>query len=128
MEKPFITKAVSLRLRDEAISVREAAVSLVGAYVVKSPTVASSFQPALLGCLRDVGISVRKKGIKIFQDILLANPGYSGSAAVCDALLKQCADPKEEESVKDLIYELFVKLWLEDGESWSNLVLVIPSA
>jgi len=117
MQLPFITKAVSKRLKDQSISVREAAVSLVGSYVVQSPAVASCFQASLLGCLRDPGVSVRKRAVRIFQEILLSNPGYKGHSVVCGAMLKQAADPKEEDSVRDLIHELFVKLWLENGDA-----------
>jgi cohesin loading factor subunit SCC2 len=56
---PVITKAVSRRLSDESISVREAAVSLVGSYVIKSPVAMKRYHSALLPCLTDVGVSVR---------------------------------------------------------------------
>jgi len=113
---------VSLRLTDESISVRDAAVSLVGAYVVRSPAVATCFQASLLGCLKDVGVSVRKRAVRIFQEILLSNPRYRGRSVVCDALLQQAADPREEDSVRDLIHDLFVKLWLENGN------VLVPAA
>jgi len=117
LQIPFITKPLSKRLTDESISVREAAVSLVGAYVVKSPAVASCFQASLLDCLNDPGVSVRKRAVRIFQEILLSNPRYKGRAVVCDAMLRKAADPKEEDSVRDLIHELFVNLWLEKGDA-----------
>lgn len=114
---PIIAKALTKRLTDDAISVREAAVSLVGTYVLHSPAVASSFQRSLLSCLTDAGVSVRKRAVRIFQDILTSNPRYKGRAVVCDAMLQRAADPKEEEGVRELIEELFVKLWLNDGET-----------
>lgn len=121
MMMPIITRAVSKRLLDDSISVREAAVSLVGAYVIKSAAVASSFQPSLLSCLKDVGVSVRKRAIRIFQDILTTYPRYKGRSDACHAMLKIAADPKEEDAVRDLIHELFIKLWLQDGG------MVVPS-
>lgn len=114
---PIITKAVSSRLSDSTISVREATVSLVGKYVEKYPSVASNYHAALVSCLHDEGLSVRKRAVKIFQSILFSNPGYKGRAAICDSLLLRANDPKEEDAVRDLIYELFSNLWLRNGET-----------
>jgi cohesin loading factor subunit SCC2 len=113
---PVVTKAVSRRLSDDTISVREAALSLVGSYVVQSPRVANTFHSSLVACLTDVGVSVRKRAVRIYQDILMSNPRYKGRSAACDVMLRCAADPKEEDGVRDLIYDLFGKLWLQDGD------------
>lgn len=115
MLMPIIVKSVSRRLLDDSISVREAAVSLVGSYVVRSPQVAKIFHTSLLACLQDSGISVRKRAIKIFQSILTSNPSYKGRASVCSVMLQLAADPKEEDAVRDLIESLFTDLWLKGG-------------
>jgi cohesin loading factor subunit SCC2 len=114
---PIVTKAVSKRLVDDSISVREAVVSLVGTYVAQSPAVANSFHASLLPCLSDSGVSVRKRAVRIFQDVLTSNPRYTGRSVVCRLMLERALDPKEEDTVRDIIYELFGKLWLEDGEA-----------
>jgi cohesin loading factor subunit SCC2 len=114
---PIITKAVSRRLTDQSISVREASASLVGAHVVKFPAAAKAFHPSLLKCLTDEGISVRKKAVRIFEEILTLNPRYKGRAEVCDRMLQRVADPKEEDSLRDLIQDVFSNLWLKDGEA-----------
>jgi cohesin loading factor subunit SCC2 len=114
---PIVTKAVSRRLSDDTISVREAALSLVGSYVVQSPRVANTFHSSLIACLTDIGVSVRKRAVRIYQDILTSNPRYKGRSAACDVMLRCAADPKEEDGVRDLIYDLFGKLWLQDGDA-----------
>jgi len=58
MSKREIRDAVAKRFKDEAISVREAAVSLVGFYVLQAPELAKSFHTPLLFRLNDNGISV----------------------------------------------------------------------
>lgn len=113
---PKVRNAVTTRFSDEAISVREAAVSLVGLYVVHSPAVANAFHPAFMVGLHDPGTSVRKRTIKMLQDILCTNPSYKGRAEACTAMLSLAADPKEEDLVRDAIYDLFLKVWLENGE------------
>lgn len=127
---PIVTKAVSRRLSDETISVREAAVSLVGSYVVQSPRVANTFHSSLMACLTDVGVSVRKRAVRIFQDILTSNPRYKGRSEACDVMLQCAADPKEEDGVRDLIHDLFTTLWLRDGDtivSGSVVTTRVPS-
>jgi cohesin loading factor subunit SCC2 len=116
MTHPIIKKTVIGRFSDEAISVREAAVSLVGSYVMHLPAVANDFHPAFMVGLNDSGVSVRKRTIKILQDILCSNPAYKSRAAACSEMLRLAADPKEDDGVRDLIYDLFLALWLENGD------------
>ena len=112
----LVKNAVTARFSDEAISVREAAVSLVGTYVVHSPAVANAFHSAFLTGLKDTGVSVRKRTVRILQDILCSNSSYKGRASACSEMLRLAADPKEDDGVRDLIHDLFMKLWLENGE------------
>ena len=104
------------RFSDESISVREAAVALVGSYVVHTPAVANTYHRAFLDALNDSGLSVKKRTVKIMQDILTSNPAYKGRASACSAMLGLAANPKEDDAVRDLIYDLFLKVWLENGE------------
>jgi cohesin loading factor subunit SCC2 len=120
MAQKSVIRAVSHRLSDDQISVREAALSLVGSYVAKSPDVASSFQSALLLRLADVGVSVRKRCVKIWHDLLAAEPRFPGRSSAFCALLARVSDPREEEGVRDSIHHLFLKLWLDDGDSHLN--------
>jgi cohesin loading factor subunit SCC2 len=112
---PIIKKAVSKRLSDESISVREAAVSLVGNYIARSPVAIRSYHSVLLPCLTDPGVSVRKRTVKIFQSILTKNPYYQGRTEVFCILVNRSIDPKEEESVRDLIDEVLYNLWFLSG-------------
>jgi hypothetical protein len=116
MAMKHITEGVSQRFTDESISVREAAISLVGAYMISAPNVADSFHSSLLPCLTDSGVSVRKKAVKIFEGILISNADYKGRAQACNLLLQRAADPKEEDSVRDSIYDLFTQMWLRGGK------------
>ncbi len=58
MSKKMLRDAVSERFNDDAISVREAVVSLVGVYVLQMPDLAKLFHNALLDKLSDSGVSV----------------------------------------------------------------------
>lgn len=112
---PVIMKAVSKRLSDESISVREAAVSLIGNYIARSPLAMQSYHEFLVPCLTDPGVSVRKRAVKIFQSILSKNPYYRGRTVVFNIMLRLSTDPKEEDSIRDLIDELLYMLWFRGG-------------
>lgn len=58
MAQRSVREAATKRFNDEAISVREAAVSLVGFYVLQTPEAAKAFHIPLLLRLNDEGISV----------------------------------------------------------------------
>ena len=116
---PIVKKAVASRLSDETISVREASVSLIGLFVEKVPRVATSFQTSLLECLSDSGVSVRKRAIRIFQTLLVSNPTYPARSTIHHALIRCAQQPKEEDSVRDLVIHIFEDLWLRDSSKAS---------
>jgi cohesin loading factor subunit SCC2 len=111
-----IQSSVILRLTDDSISVREAALSLIGSHVSQSPSLANAYHQALLKCLEDTGVSVRKRAVKIFESVLSVHPTYKGRATALSAMLKRAIDPKEEDSVRDLINELLSALWFDDTQ------------
>jgi cohesin loading factor subunit SCC2 len=66
MAQRSVREAATKRFSDEAISVREAAVSLVGFYVLQTPEAAKAFHIPLLLRLNDEGISVVRLTNKYF--------------------------------------------------------------
>jgi len=127
MSQPKVRAAVARRFQDAAISVREAAITLVGIYVLQVPSLANVFHRPLTLRLSDDGISVRKRAIKIFRDLMLSNPAYSGRADACTQMLQRAADPKEDDGVRDLIHESFQTLWF-DSNNKSNIYCKTTSA
>ena len=127
MKQPSVRREVSRCFHDEAISVREAAVSLVGDYALQSPNLAAAFHSPLLERMLDKGISVRKRAVRIFKDILLSNPSYGGRATAMHAMLQRADDRKEDDGVRDLVHETFHTLWF-NGKAFemgkSSLLLV----
>eukprot|EP00559_Dactyliosolen_fragilissimus_P006500 CAMPEP_0184859868 /NCGR_PEP_ID=MMETSP0580-20130426/4833_1 /TAXON_ID=1118495 /ORGANISM="Dactyliosolen fragilissimus" /LENGTH=1965 /DNA_ID=CAMNT_0027356725 /DNA_START=12 /DNA_END=5909 /DNA_ORIENTATION=+ len=114
MGQPKVRDAVGQRFNDESISVREASVSLVGSYILLEPKLAGLFHNALLKKLIDSGVSVRKRVVKIFYELLSSNPNYAGRTAAYTVMLQSAVDPKEDDGVRDLIYEAFQNLWFSD--------------
>lgn len=55
----------------------------------------------------------RKRVVKILKDVLLSENNYHGRPAACVAMLKRMTDPKEDDTVRDLIHQTFQTLWFE---------------
>ncbi len=59
---------LTVPLQDEAISVREAAVELLGRHMEASPEVAATYFRVVVQATLDVGVSVRKRAVRILWD------------------------------------------------------------
>jgi len=123
-----VKKAVAKCFVDDSISVREAAVTLVGSYVLQSPKVAYTYHDALLNRLEDNGVSVRKAVVKIFRDVLLNQPLYPQRTETCCALVGRFNDPKEEEAIRDSIYDIFMNLWFSKASNKRNNAISAAAA
>ena len=121
MNQREMREAVIKLFSDEAISVREAAITLAGSYITQVPNLCNVFHIVLLDRLKnDVGISVRKRVVKILKDVILCDYNYKGRSVACVALIERMIDPKEDDSVRDLIYQTFQTLWFDPRISCSS--------
>uniref|UniRef100_A0AAY5EDC5 Nipped-B protein n=1 Tax=Electrophorus electricus TaxID=8005 RepID=A0AAY5EDC5_ELEEL len=101
-------RGVHGRLMDNSTSVREAAVELVGRFVLNRPQLIEQYYDMLIERILDTGISVRKRVIKILRDICLEHPGFSRVTEMCVKMIRRVND---EEGIKKLVNETFQKLW-----------------
>ena len=138
ISRPLVCKAVTRRLNDTAISVREETVKLIGSFVLEisgieattakgntsqdnitnnnqngTTTAASDeYLDGLLLRLRDRGVSVRKAVVILIRELLLRQISHPRYSELCLALLERSALPKEEDSIKDTIRTTFYEIWL----------------
>nr|VZH95966.1 unnamed protein product [Spirometra erinaceieuropaei] len=103
-----IELAVRSRLLDTSTSVREAAVDLLGRFLVCRPELTAQYYPMLSDRIRDKGVSVRKRVIRILRDICIEQPDFARIADICVMIIRRVND---EESVKKLVNEAFQTLW-----------------
>lgn len=84
LSQDVIAKAINNRMQDMATSVREAAVDLIGRFILTRPEVANQYYKMLTERILDTGVSVRKRVIKILRDLCLEvkNFPYIGDACV----------------------------------------------
>ncbi|XP_063051762.1 nipped-B-like protein A isoform X2 [Engraulis encrasicolus] len=118
---------VHCRLMDSSTSVREAAVELLGRFVLSRPQLTEQYYDMLIKRILDTGISVRKRVIKILRDICLEQPTFSKVTEMCVKMIRRVND---EEGIKKLVNETFQKLWFtptpgNDKEAMNRKILNI---
>lgn len=104
--------AVEGRFCDSAISVREAALELVGRHIASHPDVGLKYFEKVAERIKDTGVSVRKRAIKIIRDMCMSNANFSESASACIEIISRVND--EESSIQDLVCKTFYEFWFEE--------------
>jgi cohesin loading factor subunit SCC2 len=99
---------VQQKLLDTAISVREAAVDLVGKYILTNPELIDQYYDMLSKRILDTGVSVRKRVIKILRDICVE---YADHDKVPDICVKMIRRVNDEEGIQKLVMDVFMAMW-----------------
>lgn len=99
---------VAQKLLDAAISVREAAVDLVGKYILTEVTLVDQYYDMISPRILDTGVSVRKRVIKILRDICSEYPDHPKIPDICIKMLRRVND---EENIQKLVMEVFLSMW-----------------
>lgn len=99
---------VAQKLLDAAISVREAAVDLVGKYILTDRSLVDQYYDMISPRILDTGVSVRKRVIKILRDICIEFPDHHKIPDICIKMLRRVND---EENIQKLVMEVFMTMW-----------------
>lgn len=93
---------------DLSTSVREAAVDLVGKFVLSRPELIDKYYDMLSARILDTGVSVRKRVIKILKDICMECPNFPKIPEICVKMIRRVND---EEGIRKLVMEVFQNMW-----------------
>ncbi|GAB6029016.1 hypothetical protein CHUAL_004804 [Chamberlinius hualienensis] len=96
------------RFLDASTSVREAAVDLVGKFILVRPELTHQYYDMLIERILDTGVSVRKRVIKILKDICIEQPEFDKIPEICVKMIRRVND---EEGIKKLVNEVFQNMW-----------------
>ncbi|CAH8570825.1 unnamed protein product [Schistosoma turkestanicum] len=123
-----ISNIVRARLLDNSTTVREAAVDLISRFLTLRPQFISEYYSVIVERVLDKGVSVRKRVIRCFRDLLLNDwnkfleSSHSnsdrhrfsliGNQLCTDICLKLIRRLHDENSIQKLITEAFQELWL----------------
>ncbi|KAJ3174527.1 Sister chromatid cohesion protein 2 [Geranomyces variabilis] len=111
-------KVIQARIMDQSTSVRDAAIDVVGKFLVAggSEMLITEYYPMLAERILDVGTNVRKRIVRLLKDIypmVCAAPGPAHNAIAVDIpakLMLRLTD--EEDTVKDLAFKALQEFWL----------------
>lgn len=123
LDAPSILTAIEHALQDDSISVREAALVLVGKHMVQDPALAVRLIYIVIRASEDAGSSVRKSAIKILRDCCLIMPEERSDKIIesYKAILNRSSD--SEESVKSFVIKTFRSLWFDAVPEWDDVPL-----
>lgn len=108
----FVQAAVEGRFCDSAISVREAALELVGRHIASHPDVGLKYFEKVAERIKDTGVSVRKRAIKIIREMCTSNANFSEFTRACIEIISRVSD--DESSIQDLVCKTFYEFWFEE--------------
>uniref|UniRef100_A0A7N0VN42 Sister chromatid cohesion protein n=1 Tax=Kalanchoe fedtschenkoi TaxID=63787 RepID=A0A7N0VN42_KALFE len=107
-----VQSAVEGRFCDSAISVREAALELVGRHIASHPEVGLKYFGKVAERIKDTGVSVRKKAIKIIKDMCTSSSNFPEFTSACIQIISRVSD--DEASIQDLVCKTFYEFWFEE--------------
>ncbi|XP_033150568.1 nipped-B protein isoform X2 [Drosophila busckii] len=108
LKRKDMQMGVNQKFLDTAISVREAAVDLVGKFVLSNEELIDQYYDMLSTRILDTGVSVRKRVIKILRDICIEYPDFDKIPEICVKMIRRVND---EEGIQKLVTEVFMKMW-----------------
>jgi cohesin loading factor subunit SCC2 len=99
---------IKAHLQDNSAAVREAAVELIGKYMIDTPGVVGEYYHMIAARIQDLGLGVRKRVIKLLR-AFYAVADASDRVDICTKLVMRLHD--EDDGVKDLALRTLEELW-----------------
>lgn len=109
MQLPYVANSLKSRLVDASASVRDAAVEIVGKYVLLQPTKTTQYFESLFERVSDMSLGVRKRVLRLLRDLYATDVDNSVKLEIIEKLLYRTED--EEESVQELATSTLKEMW-----------------
>ncbi|KAG5361846.1 Sister chromatid cohesion protein [Yarrowia sp. C11] len=109
MQLPYVANSLKSRLVDASASVRDAAVEIVGKYVLLQPTKTTQYFESLFERVSDMSLGVRKRVLRLLRDLYATDIDSSVKLEIIEKLLYRTED--EEESVQELATSTLKEMW-----------------
>merc|ERR1712223_1847924 len=106
--KDSMQQAVQYSLKDVSTMVREAAVDLIGKFILHKQELVTQYYRIITDRILDTGVSVRKRVIKILKDICLEFPTYDKIPEISVKMIRRIND---EEGIRKLVMDVFQNMW-----------------
>ncbi|KAJ7134305.1 hypothetical protein C8R44DRAFT_770123 [Mycena epipterygia] len=109
LAEPNVRRAIESHLLDSSPAVRDAAVELIGKYMVDSPEVAGDYYNKIADRMADTGLSVRKRVIKLLKAFYAVTDDNARKVDIAMRLVLRMVD--EDDTVKELAIKTIEELW-----------------
>ena len=106
--QPNCQNAVQYSLKDSSTMVREAAVDLIGKFILHKQALVTQYYKLITDRILDTGVSVRKRVIKILKEICLEFPTYDKIPEISVKMIRRIND---EEGIRKLVMDVFQNMW-----------------
>ncbi|KAI8010254.1 Sister chromatid cohesion protein SCC2 [Camellia lanceoleosa] len=90
----------------------EAALELVVRHIASHPDVGLKYFEKVAERIKDTGVSVRKRAIKIIREMCTSNANFSEFTRACIEIISRVSD--DESSIQDLVCKIFYEFWFEE--------------
>ncbi|VDK72975.1 unnamed protein product, partial [Onchocerca ochengi] len=120
-EKPEVRKAVQARMMDPNAAVREATIELIGKYLIAKPEYVPQYYPLLIERIKDCGVAVRKRIIRIFREICEKQSDYEKVPEMLARIVRRISD---EEGVKKLTIDTMQSLLFQPAREHNSIQLI----
>ncbi|KAJ6620718.1 hypothetical protein B0H10DRAFT_1911606 [Mycena sp. CBHHK59/15] len=104
-----VRRAIESHLLDSSPAVRDAAVELIGKYMIDSPEVAGDYYNKIADRMADTGLSVRKRVIKLLKGFYAVTDDNDRKIDISTRLVMRMVD--EDDTVKELAIKTIEELW-----------------
>ena len=119
LKNDAVREALLARVLDPSTSTRDAVLELIGGQLRYEPTALDEYFDTVVSRIHDVGISVRKRVVRILHDVML-HPGLRDRekirthyVRVVGLLIERLRD---EDTVQRLVRDTFKRLWFDDTD------------
>ncbi|KAI9064653.1 hypothetical protein FKP32DRAFT_1625471 [Trametes sanguinea] len=109
LSAPNVRRGIETHLLDSSPAVRDAAVELIGKYMIDSPKFASDYYQKIADRIADTGLGVRKRVIKLLKAYYNVAKDTPARIDICTRIVLRMLD--EDDTVKDLAIKTMEELW-----------------
>ncbi|KAI5117240.1 hypothetical protein M0805_001558 [Coniferiporia weirii] len=113
-----VRHAIETHLLDSSPQVRDAAVELIGKYMIDSPVVAGDYYQKISERIADTGLGVRKRAIKLLKAFYYVTDCMNRKIDICSKLVLRMLD--EDDTIKDLAIKTLDELWFTSSVPSNN--------
>ncbi|XP_046988628.1 nipped-B-like protein A [Schistocerca americana] len=113
-----IQQCINLSLAHSSTLVREKTIDLIGKFILTQPDNFERYYDCIMHFIQDSGLSVRKRVIKIMEEICEKISDHHKIPKICAKVMERIYD--EEESVRKQVMAVFYNMWFK-GAAGSEL-------